>query len=89
MDNSKSFWKQVKRVLKEFKRTIVYIYRKTKYLYIFLFFDMIWCLIRYGITYNEYRIFEFYDINCSKRKTFISQRKYILDLLFETRMLEC
>ena len=76
MDNSKSFWKQVKRVLKEFKRTIVYIHKKTKYLYIFLFFDMIWCLIRYGITYNEYRIFEFYDIDCSKRKTFVSQRKY-------------
>ena len=76
MNNSKSFKEELKRILREFRRTIIYIHQKTKYLYTYLFFDMIWSYIRYGITYNEYRIFEFYDVSCSNRNTYMSARKY-------------
>jgi hypothetical protein len=59
-----------------FNRNLDYIHDKSGKLYIVLFFDVIWCKIRYGITNNEYRIFEFYKINSDKRKTYLSKRYY-------------
>ena len=70
------FWKNLKRILKNYIKTLKYIRNKTSYLYTFLFFDTIWCYVRYGITYNEYRIFEYYNVSYDKRKTYISKRKY-------------
>ena len=69
-------FKKFKRICKNLKKTMKYIHKKEGYLYTFLFFDIVWCYIRYGITYNEYRIFKFYDLEASKRKTYISKRKY-------------
>lgn len=69
-------FKEFKRITKNLKRTMKYIHKKEGYLYTFLFFDIVWCYIRYGITYNEYRIFEFYNLEASKRRTYISKRKY-------------
>lgn len=65
-----------KRIIKNLNKTMKYIHKREGYLYTFLFLDIIWCYIRYGITYNEYRIFEFYNLEGSKRKTYISRRKY-------------
>lgn len=72
----KDFWKKFNKLLKNLSKTLKYIHNKTSYLYTYLFFDIIWCYIRYGITYNEYRIFEFYDVSSYKRGTFMSKRKY-------------
>ncbi len=69
-------WNKIKYTLKMFNKSLKYIHNKTSYLYTFLFFDCLWCKLRYGITYNEYRIFEFYDISSDKRKTYMSKRKY-------------
>lgn len=72
----KEEFKKVKRIIKYFNKTIGYVHKKTMYPYTFLFFDILWCFIRYGTTYNDYRIFEFYNINSSLRKTYVSKRKY-------------
>ena len=72
----KESFKEFKRIMKNMNKTIKYIHKKEGYLYTFLFFDILWCYIRYGITYNEYRIFKFYNLEASKRKTYISKRKY-------------
>ena len=71
----KSF-KVFKRIIKNLNKTMKYIHKKEGHLYTFLFLDIVWCYLRYGITYNEYRIFEFYNLEGSKRKTYISRRKY-------------
>ena len=40
-----------------------------------LFFDMINCSIRYGAGYNDYNIFEYYNMNAKQRKTFMTRLK--------------
>lgn len=40
-----------------------------------LFCDVLYCSIRYGAGYNDYDIFEFYNINHDKRKTFVTRFK--------------
>ena len=69
-------FRDFKRIVKNTLKTMKYIHRKEGYLYTFLLLDIIWCYLRYGITYNEYRIFKFYDLEGSKRKTYISKRNY-------------
>jgi len=69
-------FEKIKIIIKNLNKTMKYIHKKEGYLYTFLFFDIIWCYIRYGITYNEYRIFEFYNLDSDRRKTYISKRKY-------------
>ncbi len=40
---------------------------------IFIFFDMIWCGLRYGAGPNDYKVFEFYNLKHANRKTFITR----------------
>lgn len=42
---------------------------------IVIFFDIAQCAIRYGAGYNDYWIFEFFDIPHEKRKTYITRFK--------------
>lgn len=65
-----------KRMLKYLGKTINYVQKKTLYPYTIIFFDIVWCFLRYGTTYNDYRIFEFYNIGGDLRKTYMSRRKY-------------
>ena len=51
------------------------IHRKTGKSRIGLFFDMIGCTIRYGAGYNDYIIFEFYNMNKDERKTYLTRMK--------------
>ncbi len=76
MDSIKKAYKRVIKNLSVFNKNINYISLKTNELVLVLFWDIIWCKIRYGITSNEYRIFEFYNLSESKRNTFISKRRY-------------
>ena len=76
MSEIKELYNRFKYFMRTFNRNLNYIHDKSGKLYIVLFFDVIWCKIRYGITNNEYRIFEFYKINCDKRKTYLSKRYY-------------
>lgn len=42
---------------------------------VFIFFDMINCMIRYGAGYYDYNIFAFYNMNHKQRKTYITRIK--------------
>lgn len=68
----KKFINYVKKHLKALNKSILYVKHDSCKLYVEIFFDIIWCYIRYGIDYDEYRIFEFYNIKSEKRKTYIS-----------------
>ena len=68
----KKTYKSFKEKLKHLKRNINYIHDKSGKSRFVLFFDIIWCNIRYGISNNEYRIFEFYNISGIKRETYLS-----------------
>lgn len=72
----KKTFRNIRRIIKNLCKTMHYIHKKDGIMYTFLFFDIIMCFIIYGITYNEYRIFEFYNVKSNKRKTYISSRKY-------------
>lgn len=40
-----------------------------------LFFDMLGCAVKYGAGYNDYAIFEFYNMNAKQRKTYLTRMK--------------
>lgn len=40
---------------------------------VFLFFDMLYCALRYGAGYHDYLIFGFYDMNAAQRKTYVTR----------------
>jgi len=58
-----------------FKRMWMYIcqiHAKSKVPKLFIIFDMLWCVVRYGIGYLEYHVFGFAYIHGKKRKTFMT-----------------
>ncbi len=59
--------------IKVFNKNIRYVHRKTKVLKIFIFFDILWCKIRYLISSNEYRVYEFYFMKNKERKHYLSK----------------
>ena len=61
--------------LKKMFQKIKMIHRKTGKSKIGLFFDMIGCTIKYGAGYNDYIIFEFYNMNKEERKTYLTRMK--------------
>lgn len=40
-----------------------------------LFFDMLGCTVKYGAGYNDYIIFEFYNMKAKERKTYLTRMK--------------
>ncbi len=76
MDSVKKTYKKIIKDLKVFNKNLNYVLNKSNDLCFVLFFDILWCKLRFGVTSNEYRIFEFYNINGDKRNTFISRRRY-------------
>ena len=40
-----------------------------------LFFDMLWCGLRYGAGWNDYLIFGWYDMNAAQRATYVTRVK--------------
>jgi len=81
MDSVKKAFKKILKDLKVFNKNLNYVISRSNELGFILFWDIIWCKIRYGVTSNEYRIFEFYNIDRYKRNTFISKRRY--EFLYE------
>lgn len=51
------------------------IHEKTGKSKAFLFADMVGCALRYGAGYNDYIIFEYYNMNAKERKTYLSRIK--------------
>ena len=83
MDNIKKYYFKIKKKIKHLSKNINYIHDKSGKLRIVLFFDILWCRIRYRLTVNEYRIYEYYNIKSNKRKTYMNIRKHkSLDFLY-------
>ena len=40
-----------------------------------MFFDMLWCMLRYGAGYYDYKIFGFYGLNGKQRATIVTRMK--------------
>lgn len=88
--------KMVKKIFSLFKKNIKnlikninIIHNKTDNLRLFILFDIIWCKVRYMISSSEYRIFEFYLLDSTKRKTYLSNKRYnlILGFILEEKLL--
>lgn len=77
MKNSfKKFYSNLKNDIYHIKKNINYIHDISGKLRIVIIFDILYSSIRYGISDNEYRIFEFYKIKRDKRKTYLSISKH-------------
>ena len=76
MDSLDKVFKKLIKDLKVFNKNLNYVTCKSNIFGFVLFWDIIWCKIRYGITSNEYRIFDFYNLSEEKRNTFMSKRRY-------------
>ena len=56
-------------------------HKRSKKNKVFLFFDIINCMIRYNAGYNDYVIFEFWDLNHKQRDTYLTRfrsKKFML-----------
>ena len=60
---------------KKMQSAINEVYDKSGKNKIATFFDMIGCGIKYGAGYNDYIIFEFYNMNAKQRKTYLTRLK--------------
>lgn len=58
---------------KKFFKTINTLHQKTNKSRIHLFFDIIYCGIKYQAGYLDYSLFEMYDLNKKQRKTIITR----------------
>ncbi len=72
----KKFFNKIKKCFSAVHSTVTFVKKRTTNLRIFIFFDLIWCAIRYGISLREYKIFEFYRIGSYKRSTYLSIKEY-------------
>ena len=72
---------------KAFNKTIKEVHDKTNKSKISLFFDIMWCLIRYGAGHNDYRVFAFYNLNSKERDTYLTRfrNKKIIDILNDSK----
>lgn len=48
-------------------------HKRSKKNKVFLFFDIINCMVRYNAGYNDYVIFEFWDLNHKQRDTYLTR----------------
>lgn len=59
-------WKQMFRKIDE-------VHKKSGRSKLFIFFDMVWCGLRYQAGYMDYWLFEMYDLNAAQRKTVLTR----------------
>lgn len=58
-----------------FKRMFMHvkkIHKETGKASVFIFFDMLWCIFRYGVGYLDYRVFGFAYVHGKRRKTYMT-----------------
>lgn len=60
---------------KDFFEMVTHLHNKTGKNRLGLFCDMVWCGLRYGCGYTDYRLFEFYNLNGKQRSTFLTRAK--------------
>ena len=74
MDKIKYLFKRITSMsFKNMFKTIDEIHEKTNLNRVRLFFDMIYCGLRYQAGYMDYKLYEMYDLNGSQRKTIVTR----------------
>lgn len=58
---------------KSFFETINTVHKITKKPKIIIFFDIVHCAIKYGAGHNDYKIFEFYNMDSKSRDTYLTR----------------
>ncbi len=53
--------------------TVGTVHQITKRNRVFLFFDVVYCGLRYGAGHKDYLLFAFYDLNGAQRKTYVTR----------------
>ncbi len=73
---------------KRMKHTIDEVHEKSGKNKVATFFDMIGCGIKYGAGYNDYNIFEFYNMNGAERKTYLTRmkNKYLISKMNDEKL---
>ena len=71
-------------------KTIKYASEKSGKNSVFIFFDVLWCLIKYGAGHNDYRVFAFWDLNSKQRDTYLTRfrNKKIIEALNDSNFSE-
>lgn len=72
----KKFWEYIKKHIKGLNKSICFVCRKHHKLYLFILFDIIWCYIRYGTSYTEYRVFDFCVLDANKRDSYLNINRH-------------
>lgn len=72
----KKTYNKIKNDIKHLNQIIKYVYDKENTFVVITFFDILWCKIRYGISLDEYKYYEFYKINSILRESYLTNRKH-------------
>lgn len=71
----KKVFNNLKKDLKSLNKTIKEITKRSNKLYIVILLDIYICYLKYSITYDEYKIFEFENVDKNKRDTYIGKNR--------------
>lgn len=78
-----NLFKKLKKHTCLYLKTVKSVHKKSQKFSLFIFFDIFFCFFKYGVDYNEYEYFEFYNISKVKRDTYLSKIRHdnIMDRL--------
>ena len=71
--------------LKKLNKNILYVKKQCNKSYIYILFDMLFSTIKYDVNDEEYKLFEFYNLDKNKRNTYLTNyrhdklKKYLYD----------
>lgn len=72
----KKFWDYIKKHLKGLNKTICFICKKHHKFYPIILFDIIWCYMRYGTSYTEYRVFDYCLLDGKRRDSYLNVNRH-------------
>lgn len=76
MKKKNGFFNKIKIRLKKINNLVLFVKRQNNLMYVYILFDIFWSYIRYGLSMDEYKLYEFYNVSSDKRKTYLSKSKY-------------
>lgn len=74
----KEIFNKIKKYVIKTHKNVKYVTKKCNKFYLVILFDMAYSFLRYGVSQEEYKRFEFYKIQGEKRKTYLTIEKHYL-----------
>ncbi len=72
----KKYYKSFKSNLKKLHKNILLVKSKCNKNYVFILFDMLYSTIRYEVNDEEYKLFEFYNLDKNKKNTYLTSYRH-------------